>query len=366
MSRDFSKVYHLSHIDLDGYGCQYLTTNFFEEIECFNANYGGEVNERLEEIYRAIEKETHALPPLILVTDLNLTTKEANALEKRALELNVKLLLLDHHATGANAAERFAWYYLDTSKSATLLTYEWLKNSFGFDEKGEFLPIVEAINAIDIWVEDSKYFEYGRVLIGMISGAREVNRIVFANEDRAYKLKLIEMAHKILQEVLLEEAPIVLDERLHFIKKEFFKVNKNDTKDNLVAEYIANILTKNKDKMTIYFAGKKGILTYSTGNTSLIGNSFLTKNKDYDFYMDVNPHGTFSLRSNNKVNVAKMAEIIGKGGGHPNASGGKIDGYKDSFVYEKLKDFIQDVLKEKEESMNESDRIDVDASKKTQ
>ena len=35
-------VYHLSHIDLDGYGCQYLTQQCFETIECYNANYGPE------------------------------------------------------------------------------------------------------------------------------------------------------------------------------------------------------------------------------------------------------------------------------------------------------------------------------------
>ncbi len=82
--------------------------------------------------------------------------------------------------------------------------------------------------------------------------------------------------------------------------------------------------------MSITFNGYKGILTYSTGNTSLIGNNFLVKNGDFDFYMDVNSHGGFSLRSNNKMDVSKMAETIGKGGGHPNASGGKMEGYKDS------------------------------------
>jgi oligoribonuclease NrnB/cAMP/cGMP phosphodiesterase (DHH superfamily) len=39
-----------------------------------------------------------------------------------------------------------------------------------------------------------------------------------------------------------------------------------------------------------------------------------------------------------------MAAHIGNGGGHPNASGGKIDGYKDSFVYEEIKAFVQDYI----------------------
>ncbi len=346
MKNDFDYVFHLSHIDLDGYGCQYLTTKVFDNIKCYNANYGPEVTQKIEEILNDIEN-AEGIKPLILITDLNLTTKEANALEKSALKLGAKIVLLDHHGTGANAAEKFAWYYLDTSKCATVITYNWLKEHFGFDEAGEEEAIVEAINAIDIWVEDSKYFPYGRVLLGMISGAREVNRTVFANEDREYKLHLISEAKKILANSNLEEAPVILDDALHKIKKDFFITSKNDTKDNLVADYVTEILTKNRDLMSVKYKDKIGILTYSTGNTSLIGNNFLIKNSDYDFYMDVNARGGFSLRSNNKMDVSKMAEEVGKGGGHPNASGGKIEDYKNHFVYSKIREFVQNYLNEK-------------------
>ncbi len=346
MKNDFDYVFHLSHIDLDGYGCQYLTTKVFDNIKCYNANYGPEVTQKIEEILSDIEN-AEGIKPLILITDLNLTTKEANALEKSAVKLGAKIVLLDHHGTGANAAEKFAWYYLDTSKCATVITYNWLKEHFGFDEAGEEEAIVDAINTIDIWVEDSKYFPYGRVLLGMISGAREVNRTVFANEDREYKLYLISEAKKILVNSNLEDAPIVLDDALHKIKKDFFIESKNDTKDNLVADFVTEILTKNRDLMSVKYKDKIGILTYSTGNTSLIGNNFLIKNDDYDFYMDVNARGGFSLRSNNKMDVSKMAEEVGKGGGHPNASGGKIEDYKNHFVYAKIREFVQNYLDQK-------------------
>jgi len=348
---DYNYIFHLSHIDLDGYGCQYLTNKVFKKIDFYNANYGAEVNERLDQIYKDIQslkEEDSTLKPLILVTDLNLTTKEGNQLEKKAVKLGAKLLLLDHHGTGANAAERFAWYNLDTSKCATTITYNWLKEFHNFDKEGQYRAIVEAIEAIDIWVDNSKYFDYGRVLLGMISGAREVNRVVFANEDRLYKFRLIDEAKEVLNNNLLEDAPIILDDKLHFIKKDFFKKTKNDTKDNLVATYITDILTKNRDYMRVKYKDKVGILTYATGNTSLIGNNFLVANDDFDFYMDVNSRGGFSLRSNNKVDVSKMASEIGNGGGHPNASGGKIENYKDSFVYENFREFVQKYLMQKE------------------
>ncbi len=350
------QILHLSHIDLDGYGCQYLTKRCFDSIRCYNANYGPEVTARIEEMLRDAREHKARNPEeeiLLLITDLNLTTKECRSLESEAMSVPAKIQLLDHHGTGTSAAERFAWYTLDTKRCATKITYDWLRTHYGFDPEGAMERIVEAIDAIDIWKNDSPYFEYGKVLLGMISGAREINRILFPDEDRTYKLELIDTARRILEEVPLEEAPIVLDEALHGSKKRFFLQEKNDTKDNLVADYVTSLLGREKERLTIEYRGYKGLLGYNVGNTSLIGNAFLVANPDYDFYMDVNSRGNFSLRSNDKLDVSAMAAEIGNGGGHPNASGGKIENYKDSFVYEQLRDSIQNYIDEKTE-MRES------------
>lgn len=341
-------IYHLSHIDLDGYGCQYLSTKCFNKIDCYNANYGPEVTARLTEIVKKIEQDKFLhgdnIELLILITDLNLTTKEANWIEKEAIRIGAKLQLLDHHASGEKAAERFAWYKLDTTRCATLITYDWLQTHYKFDTDNTLFEIVKAINAIDIWLSDDELFEYGKVMLSMISGAREINRILFPAQDRAFKLSLIEAAKNIIEK---ENAPIELDDALHKIKKQFFLQNKNDTKDNLVAFYVTNLLSKDKQRLTITYKNYKGILGYNVGNTSIIGNTCMLENPEYDFYMDVNFRGNFSLRSNNKVDVSKMAAHIGNGGGHPNASGGKIDGYKDSFVYADVRKFIQNYIDEK-------------------
>ena len=341
-------VYHLSHIDLDGYGCQYLTNKCFKNIDFFNANYGPEVTARLEEIIKKIEQDKFVqeteIERLILITDLNLTTKEGNWIEKEAVRIGAKLQLLDHHATGANAAERFAWYILDTTRCATLIIYDWLQQHYSFDPENEYATIVKAINAIDIWKSEDELFEYGKVMLGMISGAREINRILFPDEDRAFKLAMIEAAK---ERIGINEAPIRLDDDLHQIKKAFFRQHKNSTKDNLVALYVTDLLTKERARLTIYYKDYKGILGYNVGNTSIIGNTFLINNPDYDFYMDVNFRGHFSLRSNNKLDVSSMAAEIGNGGGHPNASGGKIEGYRDSFVYSDVRKFVQEYINKK-------------------
>ena len=342
-------VYHLSHIDLDGYGCQYLSQQCFSTIDCYNANYGPEVSARLGEIVKKIEQDTFVSPKeeverLILVTDLNLTTKEGNWIEKEAVRIGAKLQLLDHHATGATAAERFAWYYLDTKRCATLITYEWLQKHYHFDQNNDLKDIVKAINAIDIWVSDDALFEYGKVMLGMISGAREIGRILFPAEDRALKISMISAAKDRLGS---QNAPIVLDDDLHQIKKAFFKQEENNTKDNLVASFVTDLLTTDKQRLTIEYKGHKGILGYNVGNASIIGNASMVANEDYAFYMDVNFRGNFSLRSNNKLDVSAMAAHIGNGGGHVNASGGKIEGYKDSFVYADVRQFVQNYIDQK-------------------
>ena len=341
-------VYHLSHIDLDGYGCQYLTTQCFDTIECYNANYGPEVSARLGEIVKKIEQDKFVQGDererLILVTDLNLTTKEGNWIEKEAVRIGAKLQLLDHHASGEKAAERFAWYKLDTTRCATLITYDWLQTHYDFDKENRLAAIVKAINAIDIWVSDDELFEYGKVMLGMISGAREVNRILFPAQDRAFKLSLIEAAKDLIEK---KDAPIALDDALHQIKKSFFLQEENNTKDNLVAFYVTDLLTTDRQRLTINYRGYKGILGYNVGSASVIGNTCMLQNPDYDFYMDVNFRGHFSLRSNNKLDVSQMAAEVGNGGGHPNASGGKIDGYKDSFVYADVRKFVQNYIEEK-------------------
>ena len=345
-------IYHLSHIDLDGYGCQYLTNKCFNEqhnysYQSYNANYGPEVKARLEEIITAVKREKFLgsnKEHIILVTDLNLTPKEAKWLEAQAIEVGAKIQLLDHHGSGEKTAEQYIWYMLDTSRCATLITYNWLQKHHDFDKENNYTKIVKAINAIDIWVSDDELFEFGKVGLGMISGAREINRTLFPAEDRALKLSLIEAMKEHVEK---ENAHILLDDAIHSLKKLFFKQEEDNTKDNLAALYMTKLLTKDKQRLTIEYRGKKGLLGYSLGNTSILGNTFLVENSDYDFYMDINYRGNFSLRSNNKLDVSKMADEIGNGGGHPNASGGKIKEFKDSFVYSDIKAFVQNFIDEK-------------------
>jgi len=342
-------IYHLSHIDLDGYSCQ-LVMNATPYIKHnFNANYGPEVKSKLNIMLDSIKKDKE--PSLLLITDLNLTADESNWLSYEIDKLtknkmDVKLQLLDHHGSGEQSAKKHEWYYLDVERCATKIMYDWAKENLDFDEPEWMSKYVDIVNAVDLWKKDEHdNFEYGKVCMRLVNETRELNRIMFANEDNAYKLSLLEEAVKYISH---DNAPIVLDEKIHLIKKEFFKDKVNDTLDNLATDYVVELLGAKRQTNTIYYKGYKGFLSYAVGNTSIVGNGFLVAYPEYDFIVDVSFKGAMSLRADYKVSVAQIAKEWANGGGHPNAAGGRIMGFKEQYVYEKVKSQIEMLISDKE------------------
>ncbi|QOY51223.1 DHH family phosphoesterase [Candidatus Sulfurimonas baltica] len=342
-------IHHLSHTDLDGYSCQLVMKYTPYKLFNYNANYGAEVKQTLDVILENIVKdETSAT---ILITDLNLTADESRWLNSEVNKLNeakkdITLTLLDHHGSGEDSASKYEWYFLDTNRCATKITYDYVKENFEFNEPSWMNKFVNIVNAVDLWkMDEEANFEYGKVCMRLITETRELNKVMFANVDNNYKISLLLEATKYIDE---ENAPIVLDEKIHLIKKEFFKRGKNDTLDNLATEFIVELLGQSRDEKTIYYKGYRGYLSYGVGNTSIIGNGFLLAYPEYDFIVDVSYRGTMSLRANNKVSVSQISKEWSNGGGHPNAAGGRIIGFKEQYHYDKVKKQIEKIINEKE------------------
>ena len=319
------------------------------EIKNYNANYGAEVKQKLEMILEAIKSSTK--PAYILITDLNLTVDESKWLDNKVKKFNedgkdVVLQLLDHHGTGKTSSEKYDWYYLDTSRCATKITYDFARENYELDEPSWMKKYVDVVNAVDLWLmEEEDNFEMGKVCMRLVTETRELNRVMFADHDNNYKISLLLEAAKFLEH---DNAPIVLDEEIHKLKKDFFKTENDGTLDNLATKYIVKLLGSLKSSHTIYYKGYKGFLSYGLGNTSIIGNGFLVKYPEYDFIVDVSYRGTMSLRANNKVDVSQIAKEWADGGGHPNASGGRLQGFKEQYRYDKVKPQIQRIIDEKE------------------
>jgi len=342
-------IHHLSHIDLDGYSCQLIMRYTPYEIINYNANYGAEVKQKLEMIVEAIK--TKKQPALILITDLNLNPDESRWLQNEVAQLNradrdVKITLLDHHGSGEASSKKYDWYFLDVERCATKITYDYVKENFSFDEPTWMNQFVNIVNAVDLWKKDEiANFEYGKVCMRLVNETRELNRTMFPKEDSNYKLSLLIESAKLMDN---EDAHIVLDEKIHLIKKQFFQLDDNNTLDNLATKYIVNLLGAKRAKNTIYYKGYKGFLSYAVGNTSIVGNGFLVEYPEYDFIVDVSYRGAMSLRANNKVNVATISKEWSNGGGHPNAAGGRIMGFKEQYRYDKVKQQIEEIINDKE------------------
>lgn len=344
------KLFHLSHTDLDGYSCQLITKEYFKDGFFYNANYGLEVKLNLKKILQDIEpfKDENIL---FLISDLNLTFAESKDLDKNINELNekgfkIKLQVLDHHATGQKSADQFDWYYLDTSRCAAKIVYEYFLDEYkGFtDEVNNWLkPLVDAVNAIDIWVDSEvKNFEFGKVLLSMVSRVREINNVLFPDLNRDLRLYLLKEASKYLDQ---ENGNIKLDNNVHLLKKNFLNTSGvDDTIDNLSAKYLVSSLESLKEKLTVTYKEHKGLLTYTLGSISIPANAFLVANEDYDFFIDISKKGNTSFRADGKVDVSLLAQKLSNGGGHPNASGCKFDDFKESIDYNDVKKFVQDKL----------------------
>lgn len=346
-------IHHLSHIDLDGYGCQLVSSEIYKNIATkmffYNANYGKEVMARIEHIIKNI-KQNKENKAHIIISDLNLTLSECQSLKDEIFELNlngysVSFELLDHHKSGAECAAKYEWYVLDTTRCATKIVYDTLSARYEVLDltKSWLSPMVDMINSVDLWCENSYAFEFGKVAMRIIAECREFSRFMFDDDDRGYKLHLLKESSKILG---LNNNYIELDNSILGIKKRYLGGELNsDSIDNLISNFQNKLLSKRAESSLVYCDGYRGFLSYGLGSISVVANLFLKTNCDFDFFIDVNTRGNVSLRANNKCDVSAIASKYFEGGGHFNASGGKIEGFKESFLYDDIKVMIEEIFK---------------------
>src|SRR5574344_1064587 len=106
------RLFHISHTDLDGFSCQFLSSKVFQKTHYYNANYGLEVKLSLEKVLEEI-KNYKDEELLLIISDLNLAVQESIDLDKAINTLKddgfqITLQLLDHHITGKKSADKFA------------------------------------------------------------------------------------------------------------------------------------------------------------------------------------------------------------------------------------------------------------------
>jgi oligoribonuclease NrnB/cAMP/cGMP phosphodiesterase (DHH superfamily) len=338
-------LYHLSHTDLDGYSCQYISAKYFDKTNFYNSNYGDEITATLGSIFRTIAENKE--DAFVLITDLNLNlmqcdyvNEEIRGLKEQNIDISVQLL--DHHKSGAESAKQHSWYLLDNARSATKITFDYFMENYEDRFNDQEKRYIQAVNAADIWLEKDALFEFGKVGLNLISGSKEVNRYMFANESNAFYMYLITRA---IEYVDLDKAHIKLDSAIHALKKEFLNQREeDDTLENLKSYYITKLLSDKKEELKVEYKGHIGIMTFALGSISVLANRFLKENRDIDFFMDVGVKGSVSFRADGAIDVAQASKVLFGGGGHANAAGGKYQEFKESYDYKSAKEQIDSHL----------------------
>lgn len=355
-------IYHLSHVDLDGYGAQaiinacsshYGFTHKLEyegyDVKYFNSNYGEEILSKLEEIKTILKEhvKNKSGRAFVLITDLNLTEEAALFVEQEIIpivgEENVRLL--DHHASGLEVSKGRKWYHLDTTKSGTLLTYEFVEEMefLVTDFMNEKFPFM--VDAYDLWKKDKGYyFKTGKLItfyLGLIS--KLINSETYKNDNhdicRAFVRELSyknniseETVFKILTTVLKKHAK----DKHKLVNHEDLDVGDFTMQDS-VDSIIVNSVLEMFDKQLPYtgwiidevnYDGSKiAVIVTPSSLSSSVMNTVLEMRPEFKGIASVSYNGVISMRANGEYDVSKLAKALG-GGGHVNAAGCKIENIK--------------------------------------
>lgn len=265
------RILHISHNDLDGVGCGILIKKFLPGT--ITTAYLG-----YDDLDLYISENMHYYDKII-ISDVSPSFGDVEML---AGEKDV--VIIDHHAS-SECLKEFPFTVHDTTKCATLLTWEWLKEQgFSVDYYEEF---ARCINDVDIW----QLKRTDSLKMGMLLQLYGIDRF----EKRFYDTPYNGFTET---ETLLIEL-------------------ENERKNAYIKKAVRNMVTvqdKNGYTLSIVFA---------ESYTSELGNNIIAEGTA-DYVMLINAQQRkVSLRSSPDIDVRRIAEVNG-GGGHKNAAGFSI------------------------------------------
>lgn len=319
-------TFHISHNDLDGFACQAITKLAIQDIKFYNCNYGKELELTVEKVLKEIKKDDN-----LLITDLNLTEALADKLATEKENIGFNLELIDHHISGKAAADKhYNWYNLNTQFSATMLTFNRFKylinaKNTGLDKEVEMLA--NAVNAYDMWQEDSEFINAGKALNSII------------NEKHKFPEILNDLCRDYLTDMLLDLSSSLIAEykgemhyaetnkyysERHWFESKLSNVNPKEALETIRVRYMAQYVVDKGMQKTIEINGLKGEVHFGLSAIFQEFSSIRNSSGEIDFCVNINPKGFMSFRSKGDKNVEEIVKKYFNGGGHFNAAGGSL------------------------------------------
>lgn len=320
-------IYHISHIDLDGYGCQIVTEHYYGKgnVKFFNCNYGNSIIYILESILQDIRKNEGN--NTLIITDIDLSIEVAKLVDDKFYKNNIDVILIDHHKTGAIVAEKYPWYNLNVKYCATKLTQMYFK----VDELEKF---ADYVNVQDLQFNSHPLFSQAN-FIGDIAYKGYDFPYIIDEENFKYKMFTIKEVFK-----KFKEGYSIRD-----IQKDFIEIQEDYLSLLLGKEFVKDKTIPIEHKFVVYIFSLIKNINFPTLNLDnstcriifdLQPNVFqqmaflyLEEFPNIDMLILVDPNGRVSIRSIG-TSIKKDTSIIAKkyfnGGGHANSSGGSIFG----------------------------------------
>lgn len=277
-------VYHISHTDLDGVGCQIVSSHIFKygAIKFYNANYN-DVDQVIAKVIGEMRKDDR-----LLITDLSPCNPETIDLLDNLYNKS-SVTLIDHHKTAMESLHDKPWAKIDLKFCATKLLYNYM-HCYEIEELAAFTNIV---NDYDLWIhKDARSSRFNTLLHGL---GIEDFRCRFQ-----HKLSLVE------SETESKIIDILIGIDNSYVRK---------------AVELAKIMTDD--------SGTQYALVFAERMSSNIGESILSQNPQIQYVLIINAQNkTASLRSRKgEYDVSALAKSRG-GGGHQPASGYRIQEIK--------------------------------------
>lgn len=300
--KGFNKVKHFSHVDLDGIGCVVITKTLFGDnvdAEMIDANKSSEI------IDAWINKGGPLTYNSVIITDISVSPEVADRLES----LGLNLLLLDHHATASNIADR-SWCTVNDTVDwcGTNLTYQYFRQQYPDNQRLHNLErFVEEVHQYDnwLWVDNNdELANHLHLLLDILGKERFIDRFV---GDPSVELTSDE---KVL--LMLE-----LDKIRNYV--------------------FSRRMSSFKSDLTIENQVVKCVVTYAERYINDVAHDLLANNLDCDVAIVIMFPYTMSFRTrkNSPIDLTTITVPLG-GGGHPASGGVPLDSNDCYSVFESM------------------------------
>ena len=327
-STNVKTIIHLSHNDLDGYGCQYITYKLLNEKVIYsNCNYDT-IESKLNELFKQLTINNKNEKYLIL-TDLGVTTEVSTKVFNFCKSNKVNFVIIDHHKTTESSKLVIPNnLYLNIDFCATKLIFQCLK-SFNIEKSNDLNEFVEIVNNYDLWCEQESNFNLGKIISDLM-----FNENIFKDTslDNKYKFYLLE---QFINEIKTTHECYFIEKQIFDWKENFLNIvdssefikNKNIFQKEKFIRILYEISYKNSKMNFIYIGKQKGIYLHNVDSTNFqfISKWILEDNKNIKFVINIKNSGRLAIRSQNDCDCSLICEKYFNGGGHKYAAGGEMD-----------------------------------------